>query len=82
LPRAYSQHNSFFFWGPEGDRAEIVITVGRNPEELSGEFERIVEAGRIEAPYAMPYETRQPIVICYGLKPPLQEAWRRGRHFI
>ena len=82
LPRAVSQHNSFFFWGPEGDRAEVVISVGRNPENLRGEFERIVEAGRIEAPYAMPYETRQPIVICYGLKPPLQEAWRRGRHFI
>lgn len=82
LPSAYSQHNNFFFWGPPGDHADVVILVGRNPADLEGKFERIVEAGRIQAPYAMPYETRWPILVCYGLKPPLQDAWRQGRHFI
>jgi Dolichyl-phosphate-mannose-protein mannosyltransferase len=82
LPEAYSQHNSFFFWGPKGDSADVVIMVGRKPEDLKGKFDRVVEAGRVEAPYAMPYETRWPVLVCYGLKPPLQEAWRQGRHFI
>jgi MFS family permease len=82
LPKAYSQHNSFFFWGPKGEHADVVILVGRDPENLKGEFDRVVEAGRIRAPYAMPYETRWPVLVCYGLKPPLQDAWRQGRHFI
>jgi hypothetical protein len=82
LPHAFTQHNSFFYWGPKGDRAEVVISVGRDPRDMEPVFEKVVVAGHVEAPYAMPYETRQPILVCYGLKPPLQDAWRRGRHFI
>lgn len=82
LPTAFTQHNSFFYWGPKGDHAGVVISVGRDPSDMAREFDKVVVAGRIHAPYAMPYETRQPILVCYGLKPPLQDAWRRGRHFI
>jgi hypothetical protein len=82
LPPAFSQHNSFFYWGPKGDRADVVISVGSDPRDLGEVFERVVVAARMQSPYAMPYEMRQPIVVCYGLKPPLQDAWRHGRHFI
>jgi len=34
------------------------------------------------SPWAMPYERRAPISICRGLKVPLEEAWRRGKHYI
>jgi len=82
LPRAFSQHNNFFYWGPKGDHADVVITVGRDPADMERVFEKVVVAGRIRAPYAMPFETRRPILVCYGLKPPLQDAWRAGRRFI
>ena len=82
LPKAFSQHNNFYFWGPPGESAPIVIMVGRPRSDIEGEFERVVESGRFVAPYAMPYETAQPIFLCFGLKTPLQEAWRRGRFFI
>ena len=39
-------------------------------------------AGRVESPYAMPFETRWPIHVCRGPKAPLSDAWRQGKTFI
>jgi 4-amino-4-deoxy-L-arabinose transferase-like glycosyltransferase len=82
LPRAVSQHNSYFLWGPGTDRADVVITVGMSVEDVQDTFESVTVAGRFESPYAMPYETRAPILVCRGLKVPLAEAWARGKRFI
>lgn len=82
LPRAVSQHNNFFLWGPGTDRADVVITVGMSPEDVQDSFESQTIAGRIVAPYAMPYETRNPILVCRDLKLPVAEAWARGKSFI
>jgi hypothetical protein len=32
-------------------------------------------AGRITTPYAMPYETDEPIYVLRGMKTPLQDYW-------
>jgi hypothetical protein len=50
--------------------------------DVADTFESVTEARRLESRYAMPYETRQPILVCRGLKIPLAEAWARGKHFI
>jgi hypothetical protein len=81
LPAAVSQHNSFYLWGPGTMTPEVVITIGQAPEGMQDTFESIVEAARIEAPYAMPYETRQPVCICRGWKIPLDATWKDGKHF-
>lgn len=81
LPQAVSQHNNFFLWGPGKGTGAVVITVGARCEELAEEFMSATEAARIEAPYAMPYETERPICVARGLKPPLAEAWARGKHY-
>jgi 4-amino-4-deoxy-L-arabinose transferase-like glycosyltransferase len=82
LPLAVSQHNNYFLWGPGKDRAEVVITVGMDVEDVSDTFESVTVAGRFESPYAMPYETRPPILVCRGFKIPLAEAWARGKKYI
>jgi hypothetical protein len=83
LPPAVSQHNNFYLWGPGSGTGEVVIAVGIPEEKLRDGF-RTVEVGpRLDSPYAMPYETEQPILVCRGLKWPLLEAWhRRGKSFI
>ena len=82
LPPAVSQHNNYYLWGP-GDIAGVttVITVGMEPEGPAQAFASVEAAGRVVAPYAMPYETEHPILVCRGWKLEPQEAWRRGRHF-
>jgi hypothetical protein len=82
LPPVVSQHNNFYLWGPGRGTGKVVIMVGRPADDLRDEFESVTVAGRFESPYAMPYETRHPILICRGLKPPLAEAWRRGKRYI
>jgi 4-amino-4-deoxy-L-arabinose transferase-like glycosyltransferase len=82
LPPAVSQHNSFYLWGPGVDAVDVVITVGMNPEDLRDSWDSVEVAGRFASPYAMPYEQRWPILVCRGLRLPLEDAWRRGKHFI
>ena len=82
LPPAVSQHNSFFLWGPGPGTGRLVIAVGMSVEGLAAGFESVTEAARLTSPYAMPYETADPILVCRGLKRPLEEAWRSGKHFI
>lgn len=84
LPPVASQHNNFFLWGPGVDRGDVVILVGISPEaEGLGEiYESIEVAAGFDSPYAMPYETEHPVVVCRGPKIPLADAWRRGKRFI
>ena len=82
LPAAVSQHNNYYLWGPGPGSAEILIMVGWSGKELAGYFSHVEVAGRVDAPYAIPFETRWPIHLCRGLKAPLDEAWREGKMFI
>jgi Dolichyl-phosphate-mannose-protein mannosyltransferase len=82
LPPAVSQHNSYYLWGPGRESADVVITVGMSAADVADTFESVTEARRLESRYAMPYETRRPILVCRGLKIPLAEAWARGKQFI
>jgi 4-amino-4-deoxy-L-arabinose transferase-like glycosyltransferase len=82
LPRAASQHNNYYLWGPGNPDATIVITVGMEPEDLRTVFEDVRPVGRMTNPYAMPYERADPVSICRRPRIPLRDAWTRGRHFI
>lgn len=82
LPRAVSQHNNFYLWGPGPGTPRVFIVVGESTEDLREVFDEVSVAARVTAPYAMPYETRDPIHVCRGLRLPLAEAWRLGRHYI
>jgi len=88
LPPARSQHNSYYLWGLEwaeeaaGDGVVILVGMDPDDEDLRSTFDSLTPAGRLESPYAMPYETRHPIVVARGLRVPLEDAWRMGKHFI
>jgi hypothetical protein len=61
---------------------DVAIVVGMNPESLRSSWRSVEPAARFSSPWAMPYEMRWPVLVCRGLKLPLDEAWRRGKHFI
>ncbi len=82
LPTAYSQHNSYYFWPPPKEGVSRVLTVGIDAEDLAEGFESVEIVGRLEHPYAMPYETARPILLARGFRGSLEEAWRAGKHFI
>jgi hypothetical protein len=82
LPPARSQHNSYYVWAPAPEQLDLAIIIGQRPESLRSVFRSCVPVGRIQSPWAMPYEKRNPVLLCRELLLPADEAWRAGRHFI
>jgi len=64
-----------------GHDGSVIIIIGGDPRhhaELFGSYE---VAGRITTPYAMPYETDQPIYVLRDMKVPLTEYWPQVKHY-
>jgi hypothetical protein len=81
LPPAISGHNEYFLWGPRGHDGSVVIVIGGSRAELEAQFREVEVAGWLDHPYAMPYETGQPIYVARGMKVPLPIAWPRVKNF-
>ncbi len=81
LPPAISGHNQYFLWGPRGHDGSVMIIIGGDPKHYADLFERFDVVGRIEAPYAMPYETGQPIYVLRDMKTPLPAFWPMVKHY-
>ena len=75
LPPAISTHNNYYFWGPRGHDGSVMIVIGGNYQQMVGLFRSVEKVGMTDAPYAMPYETGQPIYVLRGLKEPMAVLW-------
>ena len=81
LPPAIGGHNNYYIWGPRGHDGSVVIIIGGSLEHYAELFNSTEIAGRISTPYAMPYETDQPIYVLRGIKIPLQEYWPQVKRY-
>jgi hypothetical protein len=79
LPPAISGHNNYYLWGPQGHDANVVIVLGADSTEFLKTFREVTVAGRIDAPYAMPYETNLSIFVLRGIRAPLD--WRTVKSY-
>jgi 4-amino-4-deoxy-L-arabinose transferase-like glycosyltransferase len=75
LPPAISGHNNYYIWGPRGQDGSVIIVIGGNLAQVKSQFDTVEQAGFIDAPYAMPYETNQPIYVLRGSKIPFAALW-------
>jgi 4-amino-4-deoxy-L-arabinose transferase-like glycosyltransferase len=81
LPPAIGGHNNYWIWGPRGHDGSVVIIMGGTRKHYEELFRSVEEAGRIDDPYAMPYETDQPIYVLRDMKVPLDRYWPKTRHY-
>ncbi len=81
LPPAISGHNNYYLWGPRGHDGSVIIIIGGSPRHYAKLFRSYRVAGWIDSPYAMPYETDQPIYVLRGMKVPLEKYWPQVKHF-
>jgi hypothetical protein len=80
-PRAVSGHMTYYLWGPEAARGDVLITYGL-PRSLLVRYYRIVEErARIVAPDARPQDTDLPVYVCREPRGGLPELWPRLRRF-
>ena len=84
LPRAISGRNSYFLWGPQGATGEVMLVYWHDSgrEQLEKLFESVTEVGHFEHPYVMPYENNRTLLLCRGLKIPMEEFWQLIKLFI
>lgn len=75
LPTAISGHNNYWIWGPRDHTGEVIISIGFGEEFLSQIFQSVELAAVINHPYAMAWETNQPVFICRKPVSPLKELW-------
>jgi hypothetical protein len=80
LPPAISSHNNYFLWGPRGHDGSVVIVIGGEPGDYDN-YRSVELAGHTDAPYAMPYETGQPIYVLRGRNEPLGKGWSKLKHY-
>jgi hypothetical protein len=82
LPHALSGNNQYYLWGPRGYDGSVVIAVNVDPNEWS----KLCDSARVvgtfgTSPYAMPYETHRPIVLCKHMHPSLAQVWPQFKHY-
>jgi hypothetical protein len=81
LPPAIGGHNSYYMWGPRGHDGSVVIIIGGSRQHYAQLFRSFEVVGRIETPYAMPYETNQPIYVLRDIKTPLRDYWPNVKNY-
>lgn len=82
LPPALSGNNQYYLWGPRGFDGSTVIAINVDPAIWS----KFCDSARTvatfgDSPYAMPYETHRPIVLCRRMHPLLAAMWPNFKHY-
>lgn len=81
LPGAVSGHNSYFLWGPPEEGRDVILIIGGDEADNRAVCVDLRRAGEIRCRYCMPYEDRNPVYVCRGLKISGRELWPRVKHF-
>jgi len=75
LPPSISAHQNYYFWGFRQYTGESLIMLNWQLDDAQYWCRNVEEGPEVGHPYAMGWE-HYTILICYGLKKPLVEAWR------
>jgi hypothetical protein len=80
--KAMSPHNSYWLWGIDAERMDVLIVIGGDPQDHRESYSDVREAGRIECGYCMPYENHRAIYVLRNRLRPIDEIWRTSKTFI
>jgi hypothetical protein len=76
LPRAISDHNSYWLWGPGNGDGRVVIVLGSDGTGDREHFRSVEAAGQVDNPWSREDE-HFTIWLCRGLTFNMQEMWPR-----
>jgi hypothetical protein len=74
LPKAISNHQNYWYWGPRDYTGAIVIVLGSDGDGDREHFKTVDPVGRTYHPYSRRDEHFD-IFLCRGLNQPLQTLW-------
>jgi len=70
-----SAHNQFWLWGPRGYTGNVLIDVHGDCGASSRAFRSARLAATIRDRWAIGYENGIPVMVCEGIREPLQRLW-------
>jgi hypothetical protein len=74
LPKAISNHQNYWYWGPRDYTGAIVIVLGSDGEGDREHFKTVEVAGHTYHPYSR-LDEHFPILLCRGLNQDLHSLW-------
>jgi len=82
LPPALSGHNNYWLWGTHGYSGNVVIDVNGDCGAAEHLFRTARLVTRLNAPWVISYEQNIPIMLCEGIRMPLDVLWPKLRDYI
>ncbi|MBZ5502870.1 MAG: glycosyltransferase family 39 protein [Acidobacteriia bacterium] len=80
LPRAISNHNNYWYWGPRDYTGDIVIVLGSDGQGDREHFQSVEAAGHVEHPYSRRDE-HFTLWLCRRLNQNLRDLWPKLKKF-
>ncbi len=81
LPPVYGRHNNYWLWGPPpADPGVVVIAINFDPDDLEDYFSEVTPATVVETRWAQ--EDRMAVLVCRGIKLPIDQIWHEIKLFI
>ena len=77
-----SYHNQYWLWGTRGYSGNVIIDV---PGDCGGSEHLFASARlvtRFNAPYTISWETNIPIMVCRGIRVPIQTLWPMLKRYL
>jgi hypothetical protein len=82
LPPALSGHNNYWLWGTHGYSGNVVIDVNGDCGAAEHLFRTARLVTRLNAPWVISYEQNIPIMLCEGIRMPLDVLWPKLRDYV
>jgi hypothetical protein len=80
-PRAVSGNMTYYLWGPDAGRGDVLIAYGLPRELLDRHYRSCMEAAYVEAPLARPWDSCLPVFVCRDPVGTMAELWPELRRF-
>jgi hypothetical protein len=80
-PRAVSGNMTYYLWGPDSERGDVLIAYGLSRELLERHYQTCAERARIHAPLARPKDRDLAVYVCRDPLGGIASLWPEVRRF-
>jgi len=81
LPRAISNHNHYWLWGPGDWSGEVALLLAEPDDPLTSKFERAQRVAEVDCRYCMPAVDRLGVYVARGLRGGVPATWPSLKHY-